>query len=83
MGEMLPRRREMFSYACGNLTTVRPWNGREPSNASSNFGHFPKKKKKDSDAFKPFLCRTGVAVVDPFSHAALILPQHLPTFPPY
>ena len=46
MGEMLPRRREMFSYACGNLTTVRPWNGREPSNASSNFGHFPKKKKK-------------------------------------
>ena len=21
--------REMFNYACGNLTTVRAWNGRE------------------------------------------------------
>ena len=30
-----------------------------------NFGHFPK-KKKINDVFKPFFCRTGVSVVDPF-----------------
>ena len=47
-----------------------------------NFGHFPKKKEVNN-VFKPFLCRTGVSVVDPFSHAVLILPQHPPTFPPY
>ena len=55
---------------------------RRPSDP--NFGHFPnKKKKKANDVFKKFLCRTGVSVVDPFSHAVLILPQHPPTFPPY
>ena len=47
------------------------------------FWAFPLKKKRVNDVFEPFLCRTGVSVVDPFSHAVLILPQHPPTFPPY
>ena len=41
--------------------------------ALSDRPNFLPSSKKSNDVVKPFLCRIGVSVVDPFSHVVLIL----------